>query len=103
MINKLFDIVIIGASDAGIEAAKYYFAKGKQLLLISRHFDNFKRQFAKIPYLVGDVVYSGYTHGLIVLFLKDGSQVCCKNVILATDKEPIIKYEVNVEYSSIFE
>jgi len=84
MQQKLYDVVIVGASDEGIEAAKYFFAKNLNILLISRHFDNFKRTFAKIPYLTGNVIFSGYMHGLIMLYLEDGSSICTKNVILAT-------------------
>lgn len=86
--NKLYDLVVIGASREGLHTAKYFSKKYQNLniLLVSSSF-NYGKPLG-LSYTQDTVVFSEYLFGIIKLYLKTSGHICTKNVILATGTQP---------------
>ena len=93
MQNKLYDVVVLGASNEGIALCEYIKAKApeKQVALVSRHFNFVKphNKLANTELIQGDSVYSGYMKGMVILTLRNKDIVCGKNLVIATGATPI--------------
>ena len=91
--NKLFDVIILGASVEGIALAEYIKTKSPEMAvaLVSKHF-NFVKQTNKLmdtELILAESVYSRYNHGLIIISLKDGSIIVGKSLVIATGGQAI--------------
>ena len=91
--NELYDVIILGASDAGIALCEMLKAKSPEtkVALVSKHF-NYVRSANKLldtKLISGESVISSYNHGVIILTLKDRSLVVGKNLVIATGGKPI--------------
>ena len=91
--NKIFDVVIVGASAEGIALCEYLIAKNSALkiALVSSNFSNCKpRQTLEgILKVEHTVIYSSYVHGLIGFELEDGSKIFGLNAVITTGSKPI--------------
>lgn len=91
--NELYDIVILGASEAGITLCELIKVKSPEtkIALVSKHFNNVKptNKLLDTELITGESMLSSYNHGLIILTLKDRRLVVGKNVIIATGGKPI--------------
>lgn len=102
--NQLYDVMVIGASDEGINFCKQLLAKttGVKVALISRSF-NRPVEIEGLTKINQEVIFSSYNRGLIGLTLADRSQIFGINVIIAVGTKPIksglkncnIRYNLN--------
>ena len=91
--NKIFDVIIVGASYEGIALCEYLAAKNSALkiALVSSNFSNCKprQTLDTIVKIEHTVIYSSYVHGLIGFELDDSSKIFGLNAIIATGSKPI--------------
>ena len=91
--NKIFDVIIVGASYEGIALCEYLTAKNRALkvALVSSNFSNCKprQTLDTIMKVEHTVVYSSYVHGLIGFELEDGSKIFGLNAVIATGSKPV--------------
>ena len=91
--NELYDIVILGASDAGIALCEMlkYRSPDTKIALVSKHFNNVKQinKLSNIDLITGESMLSSYNHGLIILTLKDRQLVVGKTLVIATGGKAI--------------
>ena len=96
--NELYDVIIIGASDEGIEAGLNLEASGKKVLLISRSV-NTKRKKLPSNILESSCSLFSYLHGLLCVSLQDGRMFCGKKLIIATgSKAKKLPFKSNTLY-----
>ena len=92
--NKIFDVIIVGASYEGLALCEYLQEKLPtiQIALVSSNFLNCKpRQTLEgIEKVEHTVIYSSYMHGLIGLTLDDQTNIFGLNVVLATGSKPTL-------------
>ena len=79
MQDKLFDVIILGASTEGIALAEYIKSKAPKtkVALVSKHF-NFvkpKNKLADTELITGESIFSNFNHGLIILTLKSLNKI----------------------------
>ena len=91
--NKIFDVIIVGASSEGITLCEYLQAKlpTKKIALVSSNFSNCKprQTLDGIEKVERTVIYSSYIRGLIGFELNDGSKIFGINAVIATGSKPI--------------
>lgn len=102
--NQIYDVIVIGASEEGINFCSQLLAKTTNLkiALVSRNF-NRPVDLEAITKINKEVIFSSYNRGLIGLTLNDRSQIFGLNVIIAVGTKPIkstlkncnIKYNLN--------
>ena len=102
--NQLYDVMVIGASEEGINFCKQLLAKttGVKIALISRNF-NRPVEIEGITKINQEVIFSSYNRGLIGLTLADRSQIFGITVVIAVGTKPIksnlkncnIRYNLN--------
>ena len=90
--NKIFDVIIVGASFEGIALCEYLQEKlpHLEIALVSSNFTNCKpRQTLEgIEKVEKSVIYSSYNHNLIGLTLSDETKIFGLNVVIATGSKP---------------
>jgi len=91
MSDKMYDVIIVGASAEGVELCDYLRTKAGNLSIafISKNFDNAtKYDFSGIDLIKGEAVVSSYNHGLIGFQLKNRVSVFGKAAVIATGSRP---------------
>lgn len=88
--NQLYDVIIIGASDEGINFCEQLLEKtvGLRVALVSKTF-NKPIEIEGLTKITGEVVFSSYNRGLIGLTLSDRTQIFGINVVVAVGTKPI--------------
>lgn len=102
--NQLYDVIVIGASEEGINFCAQLINKTKdvKVALVSRNFDC-PIEVNNIVKINQEVVFSSYIYGLISLTLANRTQIFGKNVVIAIGTKPVkstlknsnIKYNLN--------
>jgi thioredoxin reductase len=102
--NQLYDVIVIGASEEGINFCTQLINKTKdvKVALVSRNF-NRPVEVDNITKINQEVIFSSYIYGLISLTLADRTQIFGKNVVIAVGTKPVkstlknsnIKYNLN--------
>jgi thioredoxin reductase len=102
--NQLYDVIVIGASEEGINFCQQLLAKttGVKVALVSRSF-NRPVELDNITKINQEVIFSSYNRGLIGLTLADRSQIFGLNIVVAVGTKPIksnlknsnIRYNLN--------
>lgn len=102
--NRLYDVIVIGASEEGINFCQQLLAKttGVKVALVSRSF-NRPVELDNITKINQEVIFSSYNRGLIGLTLADRSQIFGLNIVVAVGTKPIksnlknsnIRYNLN--------
>ena len=91
--NELYDVIILGASEAGIALCEQIKLKSPEskIALVSKHFNFIKHpdKLADTKLILGESVLSSYNHGLIILSLKNRQLVVGKNLVIATGGKAI--------------
>ena len=91
--NKIFDVIIVGASYEGIALCEYLQEKlpALKIALVSSNFTNCKprQTLDGVEKVEHRVIYSSYAHNLIGLTLDDRTNIFGLNVVLATGSKPI--------------
>jgi len=107
MSNKMFDLIVLGASDEGIaltRAACRAFPD-KSIAIVSRYFrsgfgDNTVDAKYHFEQFTANIVYMAYSRGLVSVSSDDNKTVLyCKNIIIATGTKP---EELPNKYSNVF-
>jgi thioredoxin reductase len=88
--NRLYDVIIIGASDEGINFCEQLLEKTVDLkvALVSKTF-NKPVEIEGLTKITGEVIFSSYNRGLIGLTLADRTQIFGLNVVVAVGTKPI--------------
>lgn len=88
--SQLYDVVIIGASEEGINFCEQLLTKtiGLKVALVSRNF-NRPSDIAGLTKITGEVIFSSYNRGIIGLTLQDRTQVFGVNVVIAVGTKPV--------------
>jgi len=89
--NKMYDVIIIGASVEGVELCSYLRAKASDLKIafISKNFDNVgKLDLTGVDLYRGEAVCSSYNHSLIGITLRDRTSVFGLTAVIATGSKP---------------
>jgi len=97
---ELYDVIIVGASQAGISAYNYLHKNSNlKILVVSSNFQNTSvhGSIFKIDRLQHKVIYAEYRYGITTLILDDNSRVCGKYIIIATGTKP---KKLNLENSA---
>ena len=101
--NKVFDVIIVGASYEGIALCEYLKEKlpALKVALVSSNFTNCKprQTLDGIEKVEKKVIYSSYNHNLIGLTLEDRSNIFGLNVVIATGSRPI---PLDIKSNSIY-
>ena len=90
MENKLFDVVIVGASKSGRAICKGLskVLQNKKVAIISKAFNTEDKQLknSKVECIIGNVKFLTYNHGLIGLVYDENSSptIFCKQLVVAT-------------------
>lgn len=102
--NQLYDVIVIGASEEGINFCSQLMTKTKdvKVALVSRSF-NRPVNIEGITKINKEVIFSSYNRGLIGLNLSDHSRIFGLNVVIAVGTKPIkstlkncnIRYNLN--------
>lgn len=91
-LNKLFDVIVIGASTDGVALCDYLVSKKPDIniLLVAKNLDNIPVRFKldNVVKVKDEVIYSTYNHGVIGLNLKSGDQIFATNIVIATGTKP---------------
>ncbi len=90
MADKLYDILILGATPAGLDLAQALSDSGLEVALISSNF-NYRakaHELKDITILENPVVFLTYYHGLLALTLKNNAVILGKSLVLATGTSP---------------
>lgn len=85
--DVLYDVIVLGASNDGIEAANILSSADKKVLIISKNFSNAAIS-QKIPCLTATVTLFTYLHGLLCLSTSVDKNIYCKNLIISTGSKP---------------
>lgn len=88
--NQLYDVIIVGASEEGINFCEQLLAKttGLKVALVSRTFNRLS-DITGLTKITGEVIFSSYNRGIIGLTLQDRTQVFGVNVVIAVGTKPI--------------
>lgn len=88
--QSIYDVIVIGASEEGINFCKQLLAKSNNLkiALISRNF-NRTVEIDNLTKIKQEVIFSSYTYGLIGFTLADRSQIFGLNAVIAIGTKPI--------------
>lgn len=88
--SQLYDVIVIGASEEGINFCEQLLAKttGLNVALVSRNF-NRPVDIAGLTKISGEVIFSTYNRGMIGLTLHDRTQIFGVNVIIAVGTKPV--------------
>lgn len=91
-LNKLFDAVIVGASEEGLALCEYLANKNADLsvLLITRAATKIKNgtKLGQTAIIEDELIYSDYNHGIVELYLRSGNKAFGLNIVLATGSKP---------------
>ena len=91
--NEIFDVIVIGASNAGINFCNYIDSKtvNTKIALVSKHFNflNNKNKLDNITYITDRSIMISFYKGLFSVSLASGEKVHGLNVVIATGSRPI--------------
>lgn len=100
--NKLYDVIILGASDQGLALAEALEASCTTALVSTNFSHKLKKQLLTATDLIqGTAIYLSYMRGLFVLSLENHETVVGKNLVIATGTKPnkaALKNQ-NIKYS----
>ncbi len=102
--NQLYDVIVIGASEEGINFCKHLLAKTVDLkiALVSRSF-NKDAEIEGLVKINKEVVFSSYNRGLLGVTFADRTQIFGLNLVVAVGTKPVksslkncnIRYNLN--------
>jgi thioredoxin reductase len=102
--NQLYDVIVIGASEEGINFCEQILAKtvGLRVALVSRSFDR-PVEIEGLTKINKEVIFSSYNNRLLGLTLADRTQIFGLNIIVAVGTKPVksnlkncnIRYNLN--------
>ena len=96
--NILYDVIVIGASEEGLNACKQLESTLK-IALVSRNFNRPTTQLSNTDFYNKEVIFSSYNRGLLGVTLSDKTTLYCKNIIIAVGTKPI---KSNLKNSNIY-
>lgn len=104
--NKIYDVIIIGASEEGLALSEYLMKRAPtlKLAIVSKNFNNLseKHKLDNVLYLQKEVIFSSYMRGLIGFTLADRTNIYCTNAVIATGSTPEhLAFESNNIYYKI--
>ena len=99
MFNKLYNLVIIGASTEGLKVAQYITKNAPQLSTILVSTVLKANIDLNINYVQNTVKLITFKRGIYIIWLDNNTTICSTSVIIATGTQPS---KLNVEANNIF-